>query len=216
MKAIIHSVVATLGLSVLGAASTPCECLASKAVPFVDAPNTAQYANLSSPFNLRLPYKPLVIVLPTTPQHVSDALKCASQYGVKVQARSGGHSYAAYGLGGKDGSMVIDLRNFQDFKLDSNNVAKVGGGTKLGPMATKLFNGGNRALPHGTCSGIGIGGHAPHGGYGYSSRLWGLTLDHIVALDAVLANGTIVHATATEYPEIYYVSHSWPFRKTVC
>ncbi|KAF2097748.1 FAD-binding domain-containing protein [Rhizodiscina lignyota] len=181
----------------------PSDCLTTKGVPYVNSTD-AQYANLSAPFNLRLPYKPVVIVLPTTPQHVSDAVVCASESGIKVASRSGGHSYAAFGLGGQNGSMVIDVRNFQDFSIDSNQVAKVGGGMRLGTMAQKLFNEGTRALPHGTCSGIGIGGHATHGGYGYSSRLWGLTLDHIIAMDAVLPNGTYITTSMTSYPEIFY------------
>lgn len=56
----------------------------------------------------------------------------------------------------------------------------------------------------GTCPGVGIGGHATHGGYGYDSRLWGLALDTIVGLDVVLANGVEVHATKTSYPKIFF------------
>jgi hypothetical protein len=67
-----------------------------------------------------------------------------------------------------------------------------------------LYRQGQRALPHGTCSGVGIAGHALHGGYGYGSRKWGLTLDHIVALDVVLANGTQIHTTETDYPDIFF------------
>lgn len=83
-------------------------------------------------------------------------------------------------------------------------IAKIGAGQRLGNIAIGLYNQGKRALPHGTCTGVGIGGHALHGGYGYDSREWGLTLDHIVALDVVLANGTQVHATASSYPDVFY------------
>lgn len=55
-----------------------------------------------------------------------------------------------------------------------------------------------------TNKGVGVGGHATHGGFGYSSRAWGLLLDAIVGLDVVLANGSFVHATSTAYPSIYY------------
>jgi FAD/FMN-containing dehydrogenase len=83
-------------------------------------------------------------------------------------------------------------------------VAKVGSGSRLGNMAIAIYNQGQRALPHGTCPGVGIGGHATHGGYGYDSRIWGLALDRIVALDVVLANGTEVHATNVTFPEVFY------------
>lgn len=71
-------------------------------------------------------------------------------------------------------------------------------------MALALYDQGERALPHGTCSGVGIAGHALHGGYGYDSRKWGLTLDHIVGLDVVLANGTQIHTNETSYPDIFF------------
>ena len=176
--------------------------------------SAADYAARAQPYNLRLPWKPAVIVLPTTAQHISDAVLCAAQNNVKVQPRGGGHSYAAFGLGGKDGSMIIDLESFQTVSLDANNIATVGGGVRLGNLAVGIYNQRQRALPHGTCPGVGVGGHATHGGFGLSSRAWGLTLDTIVGLDVVLANGSFVHATSTAYPDIYYVST--PTRILLC
>ena len=101
--------------------------------------------------------------------------------------------------------MVIDLEGFQNITLDATTqIAKVGGGVRLGNLALGIYNQGQRALPHGTCPGVGVGGHATHGGFGYSSRAWGLTLDTIVGLDVVLANGSFIHTTSTAYPDIFY------------
>lgn len=132
---------------------------------------------------------------------------CASNNGVKVQAKSGGHSYASYGFGGQSGSMTIDLESFQEITLGPDFTVKVGGGVRLGNLALGIYNKNNakRALPHGTCPGVGVGGHATHGGFGYSSRDWGLALDTITAMDVVLANGSSIHTTRTSYPDIFYV-----------
>lgn len=183
------------------------DCLTRKAVP-IRLISSPDFSTLVQPFNLRLPYTPAVVVLPTTTQHVSDAVLCAGQNGVKVQAKSGGHSYASFSSGGQSGSMIIDLRNFQDISLDANGIAKVGAGVRLGNLALGIYNKNDakRALPHGTCPGVGLGGHATHGGFGYSSRHWGLTLDAITALDVTLANGSTIHTTSSAYPDIYYVS----------
>lgn len=51
---------------------------------------------------------------------------------------------------------------------------------------------------------VGIGGLSLHGGYGYSSRLHGLTLDNLVSADVVLANGTLVTASATSNPDLFW------------
>jgi FAD/FMN-containing dehydrogenase len=83
-------------------------------------------------------------------------------------------------------------------------VATVGAGVRLGNLALEVFAQGRRALPHGVCPGVGIGGHFTHGGYGYQSRLWGLALDSIVALDVVLANGSYITASEKEHPDIFY------------
>jgi len=51
---------------------------------------------------------------------------------------------------------------------------------------------------------VGIGGHATLGGFGLDSRLWGLTLDTVVSLDVVLANGTAATASAKNNPDLYW------------
>jgi FAD/FMN-containing dehydrogenase len=59
---------------------------------------------------------------------------------------------------------------------------------------------------------VGAGGHFTHGGYGHSSRKWGLALDSIIALDVVLANGTYVEGcNATNEPDLYWVNATTPF-----
>lgn len=91
----------------------------------------------------------------------------------------------------------------QELIQPENNIARVGAGVRLGNLALTLHQN-HRALPHGVCPGVGMGGHFTHGGYGYPSRLWGLALDSIVALDAVLANGSQIHITATLHPNLFY------------
>ncbi|KAB2098641.1 hypothetical protein AG0111_0g13105 [Alternaria gaisen] len=179
-------------------------CLASKSVP-LSLNSSSDWASLIDPYNLRLRYIPTAVTLPSTPQQVSDIVVCAAAAGVKVQARSGGHSYGSFSLGGKNGSLVVDLRNFNTISLDnSTGIVTVGGGARLGNLGLGIYNQGQRALPHGTFPGVGIGGHYTHGGFGYSSRRWGLALDTIVAMDVVLADGRLVHVTPASYPDLYY------------
>lgn len=86
------------------ASGSTTQCLTGKKVPY-KVSSDAAYSQLAQPYNLRLPYKPAVIVLPTTNQHVQDAVVCGAKSGLKIQAKSGGHSYASFSSGGKDGSM---------------------------------------------------------------------------------------------------------------
>lgn len=70
-----------------------------------------------SRYNLRLSWEPSVVTLPYTPQHVIDSVICASAAGLKVQAKSGGHSYASFSTGGQDGSLIVNLQNFNSIQV---------------------------------------------------------------------------------------------------
>ncbi|RAL58940.1 hypothetical protein DID88_009231 [Monilinia fructigena] len=142
------------------------KCLQVHSVPYSNS-TSQNWANLTTPFNLHLPYTPTSVTLPKTPEEVGNSVTCAAKAGMKVQPRGGGHSYASYSIGGHNGSVVVDMSGFDDIVVDR-------------------------------------GGHATNGGYGYDSRLWGLALDTIVGLDAVLANGSFIHATETQNTKIWY------------
>ena len=95
----VASLAAATSVDEATAAKQIADCLGDKDVP-VRWSDSADFAELAEPFNLRLAYTPYVIVLPTTNQHVQDAVVCAAECGIKVQAKSGGHSYASYSSGG--------------------------------------------------------------------------------------------------------------------
>lgn len=156
-------------------------------------------------YNLSIPVKPAAVTYPKTAQQVAAIIKCAVDAGLKVQARSGGHSYANYCLGGVDGAVVIDLKHFQKFSMNKETFrATIGAGTLLGDLTKRMHDAGGRAMAHGTCPQVGLGGHATIGGLGPSSRLWGTALDHIEEIEVVLADSSIKRASATQNPDIFW------------
>jgi hypothetical protein len=92
------------------------DCLVAKAVP-TTLNSSSDWSLLTTAYNLRRQYTPTAVTLPTTPQHVSDSVTCALAAGVKVQPRSGGHSYGSYSLGGKNRSLMVDLQKFNSISL---------------------------------------------------------------------------------------------------
>jgi FAD/FMN-containing dehydrogenase len=63
---------------------------------------------------------------------------------------------------------VVDLQALQNIDLDeTTGIAKVGGGVRLGNLAQGVWDQGKRAISHGTCPGVGIGGHFTHGQYAH-------------------------------------------------
>ncbi|KAI1451912.1 Glucooligosaccharide oxidase [Annulohypoxylon moriforme] len=156
-------------------------------------------------YNLEIPVAPVAVTRPSTAQDVSDFIKCAVANNVKVQPKSGGHSYANFGLGGQDGELVVDLVNLQNFSMDTTTWhATIGGGTHLSDVTTRLHDNGKRAIAHGTCPGVGIGGHATIGGLGPSSRMWGSCLDHVIEVEVVTADGTIQRASETQNSDLFF------------
>ena len=159
------------------------------------------------PWNLRCRPQPLAITYVQDARDVALAVKVAASFNVPVQARSGGHSFGSYSLGGKDGALVIDLAALNTVHVDQSTwKATIGGGTRLKQVTNGLFDQGKRAIAHGTCPQVGIGGHATIGGQGPLSRMWGLTLDHVLEMEVVLADGTITRASKSQNPDLFFVS----------
>ncbi|OJD38903.1 glucooligosaccharide oxidase [Diplodia corticola] len=158
------------------------------------------------PYNLDISVTPAAVTYPDSAEQVAAIITCAAQYNHKVQARSGGHSYGNYCLGGANSSaIVIDMKKFQHFSMDESTwTATIGAGTLLGDVTTRLHAAGNRTIAHGTSPQIGIGGHATIGGLGPQSRTLGTTADQILSAQVVLANASIIRASPTSYPDIFF------------
>ncbi|EGG03680.1 uncharacterized protein MELLADRAFT_90017 [Melampsora larici-populina 98AG31] len=168
-------------------------------------PGDSYYEEFAIPYNLRFTYLPAGIVFPNSTQAVADSIKVAVEENLPVSPRSGGHSFAAFGLGGDHGVLVVDVTLLNTISVDqSTGQAVIGTGNRLGDVAIGIYSQGRRALPHGSCPYVGIGGHAAFGGFGWASRMWGMTLDNIIGHEVVLANGTIVHASKDNNPDLFW------------
>ncbi|KAJ3888577.1 hypothetical protein GG344DRAFT_67830 [Lentinula edodes] len=164
----------------------------------------AGYVAASQPYNLRYIVEPIAIAYPENAEQISTVVKAGVNQTLKIVARSGGHSYIANGLGGTNGSLVVDLSQMKNITVDAvTGNAIIEPGNRLGDVALVLNDAG-RGLPHGRCTYVGIGGHSGFGGWGFASRMWGMTLDNVLSATVVLANGSIVTASEDSNPELYW------------
>lgn len=128
-------------------------CLTDQKVPFY-APDTTEYKQAIRPFNNRVPFTPAAYVLPQSVKDIQNAVKCGADNGVHVSAKGGGHSYGSHGLGGEDGHVVLDMRNFNSVTVNAaDSTANIGAGGRLGNIALSLYDQGKQAISHGTCPG---------------------------------------------------------------
>jgi FAD/FMN-containing dehydrogenase len=136
---------------------------------------------------------------------VADVIACvnfARENKLLVSIRGGGHN--AGGLGLCDGGLVIDLSRMNGVRVDpSTNTVRAEGGCLWGDVdhATNAFG---MATPSGIISTTGVGGLTLGGGLGHLSRKCGLTIDNLLTVDMVLADGSFVVASAEENPDLYW------------
>ena len=129
------------------------DCLGRSGVP-TDGFGSTDWMLDAAPFNLQLNFTPIGIAVPTTVQHIQDAVACAAKLGVKANAKCGGHSYGSFGLGGEDGHLTIEMDRMNSVVVDNATLtATVEGGARLGHVASELYAQGGRAFSHGTCPG---------------------------------------------------------------
>lgn len=178
------------GVELLAAARRlPWEALARRLSGSVVLPGARGYGALALPNNLRYSaLRPAGIAMCKSAQDVSAAILWARENGVPLVARSGGHSYAGYST---TSGLMIDMGEMNGITLDkSTGVATIAGGARNGD-AYKYFGNRSVAITHGRCPSVGIAGLALGGGIGFNMREHGLTCDHLVASEIVLADGTI-------------------------
>jgi FAD/FMN-containing dehydrogenase len=119
-----------------------------------------------------------------------------------LAVRGGGHN--GPGLGVCDDGLVLDLSQMKGIRVDpAARTVRVEGGCTWGAVdhATHPFG---LATPSGFISSTGVGGLTLGGGIGYLARTFGLTIDNLLEVDVVLADGRFVTANAKEYPDLFW------------
>ncbi|MFD6939101.1 FAD-binding oxidoreductase [Streptomyces goshikiensis] len=165
-------------------------------------PGDPGYDQARSIWNAMHDRRPALIAPCRDAAEVSLALRYAAVEGLDVTVRGGGHNVA--GTAVADGALLIDLSPMSDVTVDPvAQVAHAGGGALLRDVDAATTAHG-LACPAGVVSHTGLGGLALGGGYGWLARKWGLTCDHILAAEVVLADGSVVEASEESHPELLW------------
>ena len=146
--------------------------------------------------------RPALIVRCSNGGEVARCIAFARAHGAPIAVRGGGHNGG--GLGVVDDGIVIDLAGMAEVAVDpGSDSVRVGGGCTWGQVdgATAEYG---RATPSGIISTTGVGGLTLGGGLGHLTRRFGLTIDSLFGAEVVLADGSQVHASANEHPELFW------------
>ena len=174
------------------------ESLAPRAVE----PGDAGYARYTSGY-LR-GGAPGLVLRAATVDEVRDAVGYAARHrDVPLGIFSAGHGLSGRSL--NNGGLVIDVGALNAVSVvDAGaGLVRVGPGARWADVAAALAPHG-LAITSGDYGGVGVGGLATAGGIGWFAREHGLSIDHLRAVDVVLADGTLAHASQSANPDLFW------------
>src|SRR5579864_3378332 len=168
----------------------------------VIAPDDREYDEARKLYNAMFDKRPALIARCADVDDVVAAVRFGREKGLDTAIRCGGHNGA--GLGSVDDGLVIDLRGLNDIRVDADErIAHVGGGCLLNEVDAATHEHG-LATPAGIISTTGAGGLVLGGGIGNLSRTYGLSIDNLVGAQVVLADGSVVEASARENEDLFW------------
>ncbi|WP_211262608.1 FAD-binding oxidoreductase [Nitriliruptor alkaliphilus] len=153
-------------------------------------------------YNGMIDKRPRVVARCTDVADVMAAVAFGRDEGLPIAVRGGGHNGA--GFGSCDEGLVIDLSPMKGVRVDpAQRTVRAEPGCTQGDVdhATHAFG---LAVPAGIVSSTGIAGLTLGGGHGYLSRQYGLTIDNLLEVDVVLADGRLVTASESEHADLFW------------
>ena len=165
-------------------------------------PGDPTYDGVRTIWNAMIDRRPAVIVRCAGAADVVAALGFARERGLEISIRGGGHNIA--GTSVCDGGVMIDLSQMRQVRVDAAaRRAYVEPGALLADVDQATLEHG-LATPLGINSTTGVAGLTLGGGFGWLSRTHGLTIDNLVSVDVVGADGTIRRASANENADLFW------------
>ncbi len=146
--------------------------------------------------------RPPLIARPVDAADVASVIGFAREEGLEIAVRSGGHSAAAHSTTAT--GVVVDLRDMHEIAIDSATLTVR---AQTGLAAVDLTSAVGRegmVIGFGDTGSVGIGGITLGGGIGYLSRKYGMTIDNLLEVELVTANGEVMLVNADSDPELFW------------
>lgn len=161
-----------------------------------------QYDSTRAVWNGLIGKKPGVIARCLGVADVIASVRFAKEHNLRVFVRGGGHNVAGACLA--DDGFTIDLSAMRSVRVDpQRRVAHVEGGARLGDLdlETQAFG---LAAPVGVVSATGVAGLTLHGGAGWLLRKHGLSIDNLLSVDVVAADGQLIKAGTDNNEDLFW------------
>ena len=189
-------------MTTLAAATTDLERLRDSIHGPVIAPDDEGYDAARAIWNGAIDRRPACIARCTGVADVVGAVRFARERELLVAVRSGGHGVGGHAL--CDDGLVIDLSPMKGIRVDpAARIARAEAGVLWGELdrETQLHA---LATVGGIVTHTGIAGLTLGGGIGWLMRKHGATVDNLLSVDLVTAEGGLVTASADEHPDLFW------------
>jgi FAD/FMN-containing dehydrogenase len=165
-------------------------------------PGDRDYDRVRRVHNAAVDRRPAIIVQPRDAADVALAIAHARQSNLPLVVRAGGHSMA--GLGTGDGTLVLDLSAMRGIDIDAaRRTAWADAGILAGEYTTAAHAHG-LATPFGDSGSVGVAGITLGGGVGWLVRKHGMTIDSLLAVEIVTADGHRRMASSEEDADLFW------------
>src|SRR5687767_7280727 len=165
-------------------------------------PSEEGYDEARRIWNGAIDRRPALIARCAGADDVVQAVRFAREHDLPISVRGGGHAVAGHAV--CDGGQMIDLSLMKSIRVDPvARTARAAGGLLWSEFdkATQPFG---LATTGGIISHTGIAGLTLGGGLGHLMRKHGLTVDNLLAVDLVTAEGERMHVDAESEPELFW------------
>ena len=168
----------------------------------VALPGEDGYDAARSIWNAMVDRRPGFVVRCFGAADVINAVKLARDEKLLVAVRAGGHNIAGNAV--CDGGLLIDLSLMKSARVDpASAIARVEPGATLADF-DKEAQAFGLATPLGINSTTGVAGLTLGGGFGWTTRKFGLTIDNLISADMVTADAHLIRASETENPDLFW------------
>jgi FAD/FMN-containing dehydrogenase len=153
-------------------------------------------------WNAMIDRRPAMIVQCADADDVPTAIAFARRYNLEISIRGAGHNIAGNALC-NDG-LTIDFSSMKNVRVDAGKRrAYVEPGATLADLdeATQAHG---LATPVGINSTTGIAGLTLGGGFGWLTRKYGMTIDNLVSVDVITADGKKIRASETDNADLFW------------
>ena len=160
------------------------------------------YEEARTLWNAMVDRRPALVLRASNAADAAAAVRFARDHDLLLGVRSGGHQIA--GLAVADGALLLDLSQLRAVSVDPEaRTARVEPGATLAEVDAATQAQG-LAVPMGINSTTGIAGLTLGGGFGWTSRKLGMTVDSLRAAAVVTADGETLRASADENPDLFW------------